>query len=84
SQYDFDYLRQKCPCASCRPWVHGVGAIGETPDTVKKSKGDIARAGDVSLVGNYALNIQFADGHGTGIYTWKYLREMDASKQVGK
>lgn len=76
SQYDFDYLRRICPCAECRPWVHGVGERGVMPDKVKNAKGDIASAQDVSLVGSYALNIHFADGHGTGIYTWTYLREM--------
>ncbi len=76
SQYDFDYLRRKCPCAECRPWVHGVGEAGVTPDKVKHAIGDIRSAQDVSLVGSYALNIRFADGHATGIYTWPYLREI--------
>lgn len=29
------------------------------------------------LVGNYALRIAFSDGHRTGIYSWRYLREID-------
>ena len=76
SQYDFDYLRRKCPCAECRPWTHGVGLVGETPDKVKNARGDIASPQDVQFVGAYALNIHFADGHGAGIYTWAYLREI--------
>ena len=27
-------------------------------------------------VGNYAVRIEFSDGHTTGIYTWKYLYEI--------
>jgi DUF971 family protein len=42
---------------------------------VRSAKGDIAKAEDVTFVGAYAINIKFADGHGTGIYTWTYLRE---------
>ncbi|HYO67017.1 MAG TPA: DUF971 domain-containing protein, partial [Archangium sp.] len=30
----------------------------------------------VQPVGNYALTFVFSDGHGTGIYPWKLLREM--------
>ena len=30
--------------------------------------------GDVRLVGNYAIAIQFSDGHDTGIYTFDHLR----------
>ncbi len=76
SQYDFDYLRKICPCAGCRPWVHGVGERGVAPDSVKNARGDIRGPEDLSLVGAYALNIRFADGHNTGIYTWQYLRSL--------
>jgi DUF971 family protein len=34
-------------------------------------------ANGAELVGNYALRIQWSDGHDTGLYTWKYLRELD-------
>lgn len=40
------------------------------------------RADAVEPVGHYALRIRFSDGHDTGIYTWKYLRELGA--QHGK
>ena len=31
---------------------------------------------DLKYVGNYAIRIQFSDGHSTGIYSWDYLREI--------
>jgi len=34
------------------------------------------RADAVEPVGHYALRIRFSDGHDTGIYTWRYLREL--------
>jgi DUF971 family protein len=74
SEYDFDYLRSICPCAECRPWVHGVGERGVRPQSAKHARGDIQGPQDLSLVGAYALNVRFADGHATGIYTWPYLR----------
>ena len=31
-------------------------------------------------VGHYALQIGFSDGHQTGFYTWKYLKELCENK----
>jgi len=30
-------------------------------------------------VGNYAIRFDFSDGHGTGLYTYEYLRKLGAS-----
>ena len=30
----------------------------------------------VNLLGNYAMQISFDDGHKTGIYSWEYLRRL--------
>jgi DUF971 family protein len=30
----------------------------------------------VSVVGRYALNYHFSDGHNTGIFSFKYLRDL--------
>ena len=27
-------------------------------------------------MGNYAIGMRFSDDHGTGIYSWEYLREI--------
>ncbi|MEM9415388.1 MAG: DUF971 domain-containing protein [Planctomycetota bacterium] len=35
------------------------------------------RAESVELVGNYAIRLIFSDGHGTGLFTWAYLRGID-------
>jgi prepilin-type processing-associated H-X9-DG protein len=78
SQYDFDTLRRHCPCAECRTTEQGMAAVGVVLDKLKDAKGDIANADAVKFVGAYAINILFADGHGTGIYTWSYLRELAA------
>ena len=31
-------------------------------------------------VGNYAIRIQFSDGHNTGIFSWDYLAEIAGKK----
>ena len=35
----------------------------------------------VALVGRYALNFQFSDGHNTGIYSFNYLRQLSDEKK---
>jgi DUF971 family protein len=32
----------------------------------------------VEKIGNYAARFSFSDGHDTGLYTWKLLRELAA------
>ena len=66
SGYPFEYLRGWCPCAACQ----GHGAERHF------IKVDNPRLTGVSMVGNYALNPRWADGHETGIYTFEYLREL--------
>jgi DUF971 family protein len=38
---------------------------------------------DLSLVGRYALNFRWSDGHETGIYSFRYLRELCELTQSG-
>jgi DUF971 family protein len=33
-------------------------------------------------IGNYAIRFQFSDGHGTGLYTYDYLRNLGGSAQA--
>jgi DUF971 family protein len=35
----------------------------------------------VEPVGNYAVRVRFDDGHDTGIFTWRYLRQLDAGRE---
>ena len=34
------------------------------------------RIEDVEIVGRYALTFRWSDGHDTGIYSFRYLREI--------
>jgi DUF971 family protein len=36
----------------------------------------------IETVGNYAIRLNFDDGHNTGIYSWEYLRELALRQQV--
>ena len=64
-------LRGICPCARCVNELTGVRM--HDPHSVPA---DLTHA-DVRMVGNYALAMRFSDGHDTGIYPFRYLREHD-------
>jgi DUF971 family protein len=66
-----DVLRGFCPCAGCQGHSGGVRFIAE---------GDRELA-DLEEVGNYALRLTWGDGHTTGIYSFRYLRELCACAQ---
>ncbi len=61
-------LRRACPCASCvNEWTGEKMLRDESvPDDISIES--------TSVVGRYALNFHFSDGHETGIYSFKYLR----------
>ena len=61
-------LRLACPCAACVDELSGRRTLD--PATVPL---DI-RADSLELVGAYGLRVRWSDGHGTGIYTFRWLR----------
>jgi DUF971 family protein len=69
-RYDPDELRRKCPCATC---MYERDAALRTVDPPEKSPATIVQ---VHPVGNYAYNIQFGDGHSTGIFSLEMLLEL--------
>src|SRR3954466_4516846 len=68
-------LRKYCPCAGCQGERDLLGRT-RLPIVQTTYDGPITATG-AELVGNYALRIDWADGHSTGIYTFTYLRELD-------
>lgn len=62
------HLRESCPCAACVNEFTGERVL--RPDAVRP---DI-RAEGISLVGRYAIQIRWSDGHSTGIYSFEKLR----------
>jgi DUF971 family protein len=69
-RYNAAELRRACPCAQCvNEWT---GQRVLKPEAVSE---DLVIA-DISVVGRYALNFRWSDGHETGIYSFRYLREL--------
>lgn len=75
SRYSLKLLREECPCAGCRTDREEIKrnpfrVIG--PDARPPS----FSLADVEPVGTYALRFVWTDGHGSGIYTFDFLREL--------
>ncbi|HMT09154.1 MAG TPA: DUF971 domain-containing protein [Pyrinomonadaceae bacterium] len=70
TRYDAATLRRKCPCAGCVNEWTGEKMLddGTVPDdlTIKST----------AIVGRYALSFTFSDGHDTGIFSFRYLRDI--------
>jgi len=87
SHYDFVYLRDLCPCAMCddeRRKKHQAAA--STPASSALLPLFKARPGAraAKAVGHYALQIDFTDGHATGIYSYDYLRTICPCDECAK
>ena len=72
--YDAKELRFRCPCAVCVDEFSGERKI--TMDSVPQ---DIALEKALP-VGRYGVNLVWNDKHSTGIYTYRYLRELDSER----
>lgn len=74
SEFPMDYLRRHCPCASCRTEREKPAPLLLIL-SAKPGGGEIRATGG-QLVGNYALQIEWSDGHNTGIYDFRLLRAL--------
>ena len=71
-------LRDNCPCAFCRT-ARAEPPPPANPFTIlKPAEAAPLKATSVKPLGNYAYSIDFSDGHGSGIYSLEYLRELGA------
>jgi ATP-binding protein involved in chromosome partitioning len=73
SVYDVRALRLACGCAVCVDEWTGEGRLD--PDAVPEDVHPL----EISPVGRYAIQIEWSDGHDTGIYPFERLRELDPS-----
>jgi DUF971 family protein len=64
----FEYLRVFSPSAEVKGHGGGEGVL----QTGKEEVG----IGGIDPVGNYALRINFSDGHNTGLYSFSLLHEL--------
>jgi prepilin-type processing-associated H-X9-DG protein len=89
SHYEFAYLREECPCATCNDAREKKASLGELASALKSSPAlpmfkPKARAQSATQVGHYAIQISFTDGHSTGIYSYDHLRNICPCAECAK
>ncbi len=81
SEIGLKYLRDECPCASCK----GETVLMKTYRPAKKAEHpDMYKVADIKPVGGYAIQISWKDGHNTGIYTWANLKQLAEDEESGR
>jgi DUF971 family protein len=77
--FDTLTLRKHCPCAGCRTERERSSPTTELFPILKKDPGlGPPHLIGAKLVGSYAIQLIWADGHDTGIYDFRYLRSLDS------
>jgi len=71
--YPLDHLREACPCVECRGGHQYMGRQHEPDNLLELKPARSYKIKEIHMVGNYALQPVWDDGHQTGIYTWDYL-----------
>jgi DUF971 family protein len=81
SFYPVEYLRRMSPSAEARSLRQEMdrNPLTVLPASPEGGSGPLT-AVEAQLVGSYAIQIRFSDGHQTGIYSWDYLRQIDPQR----
>ncbi len=72
SDYDWEYLRWRCPCASCS----GEGEYPGELQSRTELRPEETEMIDLDLVGRYAVKPTWRNGHDTGLFTFRSLRAL--------
>lgn len=65
-------LRRACPCAACKGEMDIMGNLYKAASKPLSARSfQLSR---ISLVGGYAMQPFWADGHSSGLFTYEYLR----------
>ena len=73
SYLDLQFLRRACPCAACGGEPDVLGKVMRPEVSYSENSFELA---GFQIVGGYALQPRWADGHDTGIYSFQYLRRL--------
>ena len=78
SECTYGVLRNNCPCAECRTKRDKSSdqLVDDVSGELHLRPSAAVSISNVKLVGNYACQIEWSDGHKHGIYTWEYLQDL--------
>lgn len=66
-------LRENCPCAECKGEEVLLYKFTPKEKIYTENSFILEKA---QMVGNYAIQLFWKDGHNTGIYKWEFLRKI--------
>jgi DUF971 family protein len=75
SYLPLEFLRKRCPCALCAGEADIVGNVYKREVKLSPASFQLKRC---TVVGGYGIQPEWMDGHGSGIYSFAYLRSLDA------
>ena len=73
SYLDLQFLRRACPCAACGGEPDVLGNVLRPHLSYSENSFELA---GFQIVGGYALQPRWQDGHETGLYSFQYLRRL--------
>jgi DUF971 family protein len=73
SFFKLETLRRACPCAACGGEPDVLGNVSRSHVSYTDKSFQLP---GFDLVGGYALQPHWADGHSSGIYSFTYLRRL--------
>jgi DUF971 family protein len=78
SEIEIKKLRDECPCVHCK----GESVIFDSYIPIKAAfkPAGFYEIDKIEVMGNYAVQIVWRDGHNTGIYSWEILKELGEAK----
>jgi len=71
--FDLEKLRRACPCATCQGEGNVLISARPTPQNYLPASFELR---GWQYIGGYGVQLQWADGHATGIYSFDYLRQL--------
>lgn len=80
SRYPLHGLRKACPCVVCKGG-HAHMSVPTNPTVFFEKPTRITHIQNITPIGNYAIQIQWSDGHNSGMYKWETLRELCPCKE---
>ena len=81
-RYPLSNLREACPCVECRGGHQNMGREHDPDDLLRLTPRRSYTITALEMVGNYALQPTWDDGHHTGIYTWDYLKRLCPAEET--
>ncbi len=81
SYFPMAFLRKHSPSAENRG---ETDIFGQKYGGTDRTDYDGVTVTGWQFVGNYAIRFEFSDGHGTGLYSFSYLKELEQVAQDGE